>query len=124
MGRHVGKLALESRLIKRTMLELGGNAPLIVTEDVDLERAARTAIIGKFLHQGQMCIAINRIIVADAIHDAFVDRFVALARAPLPGGSRATREPVVGPLIQQGTARQDRAARRAGAGRGGSAAAR
>jgi aldehyde dehydrogenase (NAD+) len=98
VGRHIGKLALESPLIKRTMLELGGNAPLVVTDDVDLERAARTAIVGKFLHQGQLCIAVNRIIVADAIHDAFVDRFVALARA-LPGGSPRDTGTVVGPLI-------------------------
>ncbi len=100
VGRHVGKLALESSLIKKTMLELGGNAPLVVTEDVDLERAARTAIVGKFLHQGQLCIAVNRIIVADAIHDAFVNRFVELARA-LRGGGPRDAGTVVGPLINK-----------------------
>jgi aldehyde dehydrogenase (NAD+) len=61
------------------MLELGGNGPLIVTEDVDLDVAVHTAVVGKLFHQGQMCIAVNRIIVADVIHDAFVDRFVDYA---------------------------------------------
>lgn len=100
VGRRAGKLALDSALIKRTMLELGGNGPLLVTEDVELSRAVDTAIVGKFLHQGQMCIAVNRIIVADAIHDAFVERFVARARA-LPNGGPRDPGSVIGPLINR-----------------------
>jgi aldehyde dehydrogenase (NAD+) len=100
VGRQIGKLALESSLIKRTMLELGGNAPLVVTEDVDLERAVRTAIVGKFLHQGQLCIAVNRIIVADAIHDSFVERFVKRAQALRQGGPQDSGT-VIGPIINQ-----------------------
>lgn len=100
VGRHVGELVLKSPRIKKTMLELGGNGPLVVTDDVDLDWAAHTAVVGKFLHQGQMCIAVNRIIVADTIHDAFVTRFVELARAlPLegPNDSRSA----IGPIINQ-----------------------
>lgn len=100
VGRRVGKLALESALLKRTMLELGGNGPLLVTEDVDLEWAVDTAIVGKLLHQGQMCIAVNRIIVAAAIHDAFVERFLARARLLKDGGPRDPGA-AIGPLINE-----------------------
>ena len=100
VGRHVGQLALTSTLIKRTMLELGGNGPLLVTEDVDVERAAHVASVGKFLHHGQMCIAVNRIIVADAIHDAFVESFVARVRT-LKRGRASDPETTVGPIINQ-----------------------
>ncbi len=81
VGRHIGVGAVTAPNIKRAMLELGGNGPLVVTEDVDLDHAAHIATVGKFFHQGQMCIAVNRIIVADAIHDAFVARFLARVQA-------------------------------------------
>jgi aldehyde dehydrogenase (NAD+) len=100
VGRHVGELALRSAGLKRTLLELGGNGPLIVTEDVELERAVGTAIVGKFLHQGQMCIAINRIIVDDKIHDAFVARFVERARG-LAAGAATDPGTALGPLINR-----------------------
>ena len=100
VGRHVGQLALQSPNIKRTMLELGGNGPLVVTEDVDLDRAVHTALVGKFLHQGQMCIAINRIIVDDLVHDEFVQRFVARARELVIAGATDPRTSI-GPIINQ-----------------------
>ena len=100
VGRHVGQLAIKSPMIKRAMLELGGNGPLIVTEDVDLDRAVHTAIVGKFFHHGQMCIAVNRIIVADRIHDAFVEKLVARARA-LPMGSATDPSTAIGPIINR-----------------------
>ena len=50
-------------IIKRVDLELGGNGPFVVLADADLEQAVEAAVFGKFLHQGQICIAINRIIV-------------------------------------------------------------
>lgn len=98
VGRHVAETAHASPRLKRLMLELGGNGPLIVTEDVDLERAVGTAIVGKFLHQGQMCIAANRIVVADRIHDAFVKLFVARTEA-LRREDPATA--AMGPIINQ-----------------------
>ena len=81
IGRRIGRIAVEAPFIKKAMLELGGNGPLVVTEDVDLDQAVHTAVVGKLFHQGQMCIAVNRIIVADAIHDEFVERLVARAAA-------------------------------------------
>lgn len=81
VGRHVGEIAVRAKRIKKAMLELGGNGPLVITDDVDLDTAVHMAIVGKLFHQGQMCIAINRIIVADRIHDAFVDTLVTRAKA-------------------------------------------
>lgn len=100
VGRRVGQCAVNSPLIKRAMLELGGNAPMIVTEDVDLDQAVHTALVGKFLHQGQVCVAINRIVVADAIHDAFVERFVAGARS-LTHRDPADPSTAYGPIINR-----------------------
>jgi len=100
VGRHVGQLALRSAQLKRPLLELGGNGPLIVTADVDLERAVNTAIVGKFLHQGQLCISINRIIVDDAIHDVFVRRYVERARELALGGPMESNT-VIGPIINR-----------------------
>jgi aldehyde dehydrogenase (NAD+) len=78
----------------------GGNGALIVTEDVDIDQAVHAAVIGKFLHQGQMCIAVNRIIVADAIHDDFVTRFVARARK-LKVGMAGDLDATIGPIINR-----------------------
>ena len=100
VGRRVGQIAVTSPMIKKAMLELGGNGPLIITEDVDLDTAVHTAIVGKLFHQGQMCIAVNRIIVADAIHDAFVDRFVERA-AQLRYDDPSDPKTAYGPIINQ-----------------------
>jgi aldehyde dehydrogenase (NAD+) len=100
VGRRVGTIAVASPMIKKAMLELGGNGPLVITEDVDLDTAVHTAIVGKLFHQGQMCIAVNRIIVADSIHDAFVDRFVARA-ALLKHDDPADPTTAYGPIINR-----------------------
>ena len=98
IGRRVGRIAVTTPRIKRALLELGGNGPLIITEDVDLDQAAHTAVVGKLFHQGQMCIAVNRIIVAHAIHDAFVARLVERAKA-LPFRDPADPATAYGPVI-------------------------
>src|SRR6266849_390734 len=63
VGRHIGTLAMQAPQLKRVALELGGNAPLVVLDDADLEHAVRSAAVGRFLHQGQVCMSTNRIIV-------------------------------------------------------------
>src|SRR5690242_8123874 len=65
VGRHIATLAVESPVIKRIELELGGNSPFVVLEDADLEQAVEAAVFGKFLHQGQICMSANRFIVHD-----------------------------------------------------------
>ena len=100
VGRHIGQMAVTATNLKKAMLELGGNAPLVVLDDADLERAVHTAIVAKFLHQGQMCIATNRIIVLDSLYDAFVEAYVAYASS-LKVGDPNLPDTVIGPIISQ-----------------------
>ena len=76
----VGKLLMAGAAdtVKRVSLELGGNAPVLVFEDADLEQAARGAVGSAFRNSGQTCICANRILVHDSVHDAFVARVVEL----------------------------------------------
>jgi aldehyde dehydrogenase (NAD+) len=98
VGAHLAEVA--GRNVKRACLELGGNAPHVVLADADLDIAVDSAIFGKFLHQGQICMAINRIVVDTAIYDAFVERFAARARA-LPCGDPSEPKTIVGPIVNE-----------------------
>lgn len=84
--------------MKKLGLELGGNAPLLIFDDADLDVAVETALVAKFRNGGQSCIAANRIYVQDAIRDRFVSAF-----AEKVGGMRAgdgfDAASDVGPLI-------------------------
>ncbi len=71
-GVPIGKYIAEKAGYKRKILELGGNDPLIVMEDADLEKAADLAVAGSFKNSGQRCTAVKRILVADSIADEFV----------------------------------------------------
>ncbi len=70
-GVPVGKLIAETAGYKRTVLELGGNDPLIVMEDADLDKAAELAVAGATKNSGQRCTAVKRILVVDEVADAF-----------------------------------------------------
>ena len=72
----VGKLlmAQSASTMKKVSLELGGNAPFIVFDDADLDRAVDGALIAKYRNAGQTCVCVNRFIVQNGIHDAFVAR--------------------------------------------------
>ncbi|MDV4264005.1 NAD-dependent succinate-semialdehyde dehydrogenase [Acinetobacter seifertii] len=74
----VGRLLMQqcSSTIKKLALELGGNAPLIVFDDADLDKAVQGAIFAKFRNAGQTCVCANRIYVHDNIYQAFAERFV------------------------------------------------
>ena len=63
--------------VKKVSLELGGNAPFIVFDDADLDKAAIGAIASKFRNAGQTCVCANRILVQDSVYDAFVSKFAA-----------------------------------------------
>jgi succinate-semialdehyde dehydrogenase/glutarate-semialdehyde dehydrogenase len=63
--------------IKKLSLELGGNAPLIVFEDADLDLAVKATMASKFRNSGQTCVCANRVLVADAVHDAFAEKLAA-----------------------------------------------
>jgi|SRR6187549_192375 len=86
---------------KKVNLELGSNAPLVVHADGDWEAAADKAKLHAFSHAGQSCISIQRVLVHEDVADAFVERFVANARA-LRVGDPLDPETDVGPLISPG----------------------
>lgn len=69
-----------------------------VLDDADLEYAVDAAVFGKFFHQGQVCMITNRIVVDDAVHDEFVDRYVARVRG-LKAGDPTEADTVIGPII-------------------------
>ncbi|MGP3916606.1 aldehyde dehydrogenase family protein [Nonomuraea sp. 10N515B] len=95
-GRVVGRLAGEH--LKRAHLELGGNSALIVTSDVDLDKAVSAGAFGSFMHQGQICMTTGRHLVDAAIA---ADYTAALAEHAdrLPVGDPAIAEVALGPVI-------------------------
>jgi aldehyde dehydrogenase (NAD+) len=98
VGRHIGAIAGQN--LKRVALELGGNSPFVVLSDADVDAAVNAATFGKFIHQGQICMIINRIIVHQDKYDEFVEKFVAKA-ASLPYGDPSDPKTVIGPLVNE-----------------------
>lgn len=98
VGRRIGEIAGGN--LKDVALELGGNNAMVVLKDADIERAAKAAAFGKFMHQGQICMALNRIIVDSEIYDAFVEKFVAIVKT-LRTGDPADPQTFIGPLINK-----------------------
>jgi aspartate-semialdehyde dehydrogenase len=86
--------------IKRLCLELGGHAPFIVFDDVDLEQAVEAAIAAKFQTSGQDCLAANRIYIHESIYEAFSQQF-AIRAAALKTGSGFNPDSDLGPLMNQ-----------------------
>ncbi|NVC94750.1 NAD-dependent succinate-semialdehyde dehydrogenase [Vibrio natriegens] len=84
--------------IKRTSMELGGNAPFIVFDDADIDEAVKGAIASKFRNAGQTCVCANRFYVQDAVYDQFVEKFKA-AVAELKVGNGIEPGVTIGPLI-------------------------
>lgn len=80
-GVPVGKLIAERAGYRRTVLELGGNAPLIVMDDADIDRAAKMAVAGACKNSGQRCTAVKRILAHEAIADDFAAACVEHAKA-------------------------------------------
>ncbi|AWV86663.1 MULTISPECIES: NAD-dependent succinate-semialdehyde dehydrogenase [Acinetobacter] len=98
----IGKLLMQqcSSTMKKISMELGGNAPFIVFEDADLDKAVEGAIASKFRNSGQTCVCTNRILVQNSIYDTFVEKLAAavaklkVAPAFEPGAEQ-------GPLINE-----------------------
>ena len=101
----VGKTLMAecAQTVKRTSMELGGNAPFIVFEDADLDAAVAGAMASKFRNAGQTCVCTNRILVQDSVHDAFAARLAA-AVATLRIGNGTDPGVTIGPLIDEGAA--------------------
>jgi succinate-semialdehyde dehydrogenase/glutarate-semialdehyde dehydrogenase len=96
----VGKLLMEqaARTVKRVGMELGGNAPFIVFDDADLDRAVAGAIASKFRNAGQTCVCANRIFVQAGVYDTFAKKLTE-AVAKLKVGPGTEPGVTVGPLI-------------------------
>ncbi|MDN3516306.1 NAD-dependent succinate-semialdehyde dehydrogenase [Aquisalimonas lutea] len=96
----VGKLLMSqaSDTVKKISLELGGNAPFLVFDDADLDAAVKAATTMKFINSGQTCICVNRLMVHENVHDAFMERFTA-AVDQLNVGNGADKGVTNGPLI-------------------------
>jgi len=99
VGKHIGQVA--GGLLKHTALELGGNNPFVVLKDADVDQAVKAAIMGKYLHQGQICMSINRIIVHEDVYEEFANKFVEHTKQ-IPYGNPKDSSTIIGPLINPG----------------------
>jgi aldehyde dehydrogenase (NAD+) len=98
VGRGVAATAAEN--LATPVMELGGNNAHVVTADADLDAAVDAAVFGSFVHQGQVCISINRHVVHEDVYDEYVERLTDRARS-LPAGSAHDPDTVVGPIIDE-----------------------
>ena len=89
---------------KRLLLEMGGNGPLVVMDDADLDAAARAAVVGCFLCAGQSCTAGERVLVHEAVREEFVARLAALAASEAALGDPLAQGTQLGPLNNEGVA--------------------
>jgi succinate-semialdehyde dehydrogenase/glutarate-semialdehyde dehydrogenase len=96
----VGKILMEqaARTVKRVGMELGGNAPFIVFDDADIDRAVAGALASKFRNAGQTCVCANRFLVQDGVYDVFAEKLAAGVKKLKVGAGTETGV-TVGPLI-------------------------
>ena len=101
----VGKILLKqcADTVKKTTMELGGNAPFIVFDDADLDAAIEGVLASKFRNAGQTCVCSNRIFVQEAIYEKFAEKLVAKVKQ-FSIGEGFTEGTDIGPLINQGAA--------------------
>jgi benzaldehyde dehydrogenase (NAD) len=101
---HVGRIIARrcADHLKPVLLELGGKAPLLVLEDADLDEAVKAAAFGAFMNQGQICMSTERIIVVDAVADAFAERFAAKVATMAVGDPRVGTAPL-GAVVDRNT---------------------
>jgi len=86
--------------IKKLSLELGGNAPFIVFDDADIDRAVQGAIASKYRNSGQTCVCVNRFLVQDGVYDEFATKLAAAVKA-MKVGNGVDENVVQGPLINE-----------------------
>ena len=98
----IGKLLMKqcADTVKKTSMELGGNAPFIVFDDADLDAAVEGAIMSKYRNTGQTCVCANRLLIQDGVYDAFVAK-LSVAVAKLKVGDGLKGETQQGPLIDE-----------------------
>ncbi|GGZ85463.1 aldehyde dehydrogenase family protein [Streptomyces echinoruber] len=96
VGRHVATVCAAQ--FKRAVLELGGNSALVVLDDADLDYAVDAAVFSRYVHQGQVCMAANRILVDRSVQAEFTEKFVTKVRS-LKVGDPSDPQTVIGPVI-------------------------
>ncbi|MEU0251417.1 aldehyde dehydrogenase family protein [Streptomyces sp. NPDC006184] len=101
VGRHVATVCAAN--FKRSVLELGGNSALVVLDDADLDYAVDAAVFSRFVHQGQVCMAANRVLVDRSVAGEFTEKFVAKVKTLKVGDPRDPRT-VIGPVINSAQA--------------------
>jgi acyl-CoA reductase-like NAD-dependent aldehyde dehydrogenase len=89
---------------KTTLLELGGNGPMVVLEDADVEAAAEASLVASFLCAGQSCTAGERFLVHEAVHDRFVEALAAAVDRSVRLGDPLAADTTMGPLNNEPTA--------------------
>src|SRR5919197_2086757 len=94
---------LRSKVRGKAVLELGGNAGVIVCEDANLDVAAERCALGAFNYAGQVCIKVQRAVVHERVYDAFAEKLVERSRA-LPAGDPSREDTVIGPVIDEAAA--------------------
>ena len=98
VGRKLAEKA--GRFLKRVALELGGQNPMIVLKDADIEAAVEAAAFGGFLHQGQICMSTRRIIIDRSIAPAFTEKLVNKV-STFKVGNPKEQDTIIGPLINR-----------------------
>ena len=96
----VGDKIARNAPMKRLMLECGGNGPLIVMDDADIDAAVEGAVVGCYYVAGQVCVASERILVHESVHDEFVEKLVA-ASAEVKVGNPFDEDTTMGPMINE-----------------------
>ena len=90
---------------KRVVLELGGNAGVIVEPDADLDHAADRCVVGGYVYSGQTCISVQRIYAHESVYQVFLGKLLQRVAA-LKAGNPAEDTTVIGPLIDEGAAKR------------------
>ncbi|MFF4555471.1 aldehyde dehydrogenase family protein [Streptomyces sp. NPDC001422] len=101
VGRHVATVCAAN--FKRSVLELGGNSALVVLDDADVDYAVDAAVFSRYVHQGQVCMAANRVLVDRSVEAEFTEKFVAKVRT-LKAGDPGDPQTVIGPVINSSQA--------------------
>lgn len=101
VGRHVATVCAAN--FKRSILELGGNSALVVLEDADIDYAVDAAVFSRYVHQGQVCMAANRVLVDRSIEAEFTEKFVAKVKT-LKVGDPSDPTTIIGPVINSSQA--------------------
>ncbi|MFE9606090.1 aldehyde dehydrogenase family protein [Streptomyces hokutonensis] len=101
VGRHVATVCASQ--FKRSVLELGGNSALVVLDDADIDYAVDAAVFSRYVHQGQVCMAANRVLVDRSIAPEFTEKFVAKVKSLKVGDPRDPGT-VIGPVINSSQA--------------------